>query len=276
MEAVVVVGIIVLIFFAFGGVAGLAYLGIWLIGGTIIAILGFLFKKWRVSRQSPKADASDGLGAPLNDYQPERKQKRMSEKTETVKVGDFGVGIPEGELRDDAYVVLDHGQQYTLVLENNSWHRADAVVEIDGKEVGKFRVNSASSIELERPADDDGHFTFYEIESEEANSIGLKANQELGLIRVEFRPERFRDSLAHAGGLTDSIARAGDLVPVGTAGGTGLSGHSDQNFVTVSALEFDPDEVVVIHVRLAGRVRKDAPRPLVGRSRSNPVPPTLA
>jgi hypothetical protein len=55
-----------------------------------------------------------------------------------------------------------------------------------------------------------------------------------------------------------------------SAGATGLSGHSDQKFVDVAELDYDPNETVTITLRL---VAADAgPRPLTATPRANPVP----
>jgi len=55
------------------------------------------------------------------------------------------------------------------------------------------------------------------------------------------------------------------------AGGTGLSGYSDQEFTTVAALDYSPQEFVTINLRLVSVA--DEPRPLFG---STPVPPPVS
>ena len=53
-------------------------------------------------------------------------------------------------------------------------------------------------------------------------------------------------------------------------GGTGVSGHSNQSFVTVADLDKAEDEAVTISIRLVGP--DDSPRPLKAVDRANPVP----
>lgn len=296
-----------------------------------------------------------------------------------IFVSDFGVSIPEATICDDGpYFVLDHGQHYTVDLFNNGKLDADADLFIDGEYLGKFRVNAGSSFRLEHPSKDDGKFTFYLLDSEEGQSIGLKASPSLGLVQVCFQPEHrlvresdrlaveqrkgseFDERLREAKslllrlrrsdgsfppdrevaefietGLTrrfgsvspphsralcagsgimpdddgidqplfagnsrapdpepfSGVLRAGEGIDpepfsglpekspsrdLPAPGGTGLSGKSDQEYVTVEGLIVDFDGEVVISLRLGGRRRDiNRPRPLRGSGGSNPVPPPL-
>ena len=57
------------------------------------------------------------------------------------------------------------------------------------------------------------------------------------------------------------------------AGGTGLSGQSNQKFVTVDAMELDYSQQTVIYLRLVAKKSRSQPRPLT--SFSTPVPPPI-
>jgi len=59
-----------------------------------------------------------------------------------------------------------------------------------------------------------------------------------------------------------------------SAGGTGLSGQSNQSFYNVSHLNYDEQFTTVISVRLVASERRD-PRPLQPVVTSNPVPPPV-
>lgn len=87
------------------------------------------------------------------------------------------------------YVALNEGE-FKLRLINNSESRADAVVAIDGSEVGVWRVNAFSSITIERPANVNRAFNFVSESSNIArrtgNIIGAESN---GLVVVKFKPE---------------------------------------------------------------------------------------
>lgn len=174
-----------------------------------------------------------------------------------MKLKEFAVSIPEGKETQDGYVHLTHATQYTIQLQNDSSDRCDAEVYIDAQRVGIWRVNESSTIRLERPVHDTGRFTFYEVGTSEATKAGVRDGSDTGLIRVLFKPET-RSTILHAAAPT-------------RAGGTGLSGHSEQNFTSVSTLDYDETRFVTINLRLVSSVNE--PRPLFPNS--TPVPPPV-
>jgi len=202
-------------------------------------------------------------------------------------LNNFSVRIPEGTETPGGYVQMRHGKRYTLVIRNNRLVRCDARIEIDGKHVGTWRIPPLQNITLERPAHDDGHFTFYRSGSGEA----LKAGEgdvyvaDRGLIRVTFTPEkvvekkisytmsgewpsssRIRDSGMVSKGITTTSS-----TKEMSAGITGLSGHSSQTFGTAVPITHDLREQTVIHLRLV--CDNSGPRPLTAYS--TPVPPAV-
>lgn len=204
----------------------------------------------------------------------------------------FSVRIPEGREIPGGYVEMEHGAQYALVLRNNGSARCDARVEIDGKHVGTWRIDTCRSVALERPAHDTGRFTFYRLGSPEAVKVGLTdGDPNLGLVKVTFTPERIvrpvytttyytldntkpaleTELLTSAGPSVNTLSGTISYRTVSQAGGTGLSGRSAQEFHTVTALDYDYGQQTVIHLRLVAR--SDEPRPLT--SFSTPVPPPV-
>lgn len=183
----------------------------------------------------------------------------------------FSVNVLGGREVRDGYVEITHGQIYSLRLRNDRSVRCDARVEIDGKDVGTFRLNAHSGFALERPLNDEGHFTAYR-----PGTAGVTSGPDLGLIRVTFTPEKppvhhvYRSSCDIVG--ERAIPQASLTMASAYSGiGTGLSGHSDQQFHSVAALDYDYAQQTVIHLRL---VEADSgPRPLI--SVSNPVPPRI-
>jgi hypothetical protein len=175
-----------------------------------------------------------------------------------MKLEQYEIVIPEGCEAANGYVALAHNTQYTIRLTNHGSRMADVEVFIDGGRVGEWRVNSNSVALLERPVHDTGRFTFYRVGSTEADAIGLKSKPELGLIKAVFKPERDEGML---------LGTPPDL----KEGGTGLSGHSNQTFKTVRALDKNPADYITIHLRLG--VKPDDARPLFPTS--SPVPPPL-
>ena len=179
-----------------------------------------------------------------------------------MRYAGFVVEIHEGREVDAGYVQLPHGAVYSIVLGNEMDRPCDAWITIDGKTVGGWRVPARMNVNIERPVHDTGRFTFYQIGSHEAQLAALADNDSLGLVTVEFRPERKPNptSRSNKQGLR--------------SGGTGLTGHSEQEFVGVEALRYDEHEIVIIHLRLLA-LPSDTPRPLTAAPSSTPIPPRL-
>lgn len=204
---------------------------------------------------------------------------------------------------EHGYVYLQHGDVYRIFLKNHTGENNDVIVEIDGKEVGGWRLYPYQTITLERPADDSGKFTFYEIGSSEAQKVGLGsiARSDLGLVRVTFIPEEPKhhgipavDTTRSYSGTKGLIERGGDFresfspgsrggaggqsvnLNTRSAGGTGLSGRSNQQFGTADPIDRDYDRQVIISLRLVAKP-SDEPRPLraVNATVSNLVPPPV-
>lgn len=200
-----------------------------------------------------------------------------------MRVGDFGVEvIPQGggRVREVAsgHVLARPGQVYHLRLRNFGPLYCVAEVEIDGRRVtaGGLVLSPWSMTELERPIDDaeTGCFTVI-AEGNEAvfGPDGGRDNPDLGLINARFRRE-----LPRADRVTERpvIRMPGpweiDVSPrftspifdrpefsamhtrvtgpaIERAAGTGLTGHSDQQFVPMS-LGMLETEATSIQLRL--------------------------
>lgn len=196
-----------------------------------------------------------------------------------MHLGNFALEIPQGHELDSGYVEMRHNTKYTLKLSNNDKRRCDAEVEVDGKLVGIWRVQSNNYIIIERPSHDDGCFTFYRLDSPESQKANLVENDKLGLVSVLFKPEKpYIAPTVHYStsdsGMRYSTAGSGDIrySTAPSPGGTGLSGRSEQQFRTVAPLDYDQDSFVQIHLRLVCVNDKlHEPRPLTPVS--SPVPP---
>lgn len=258
-----------------------------------------------------------------------------------------------GKGEDSGYVEMKHGETYTIVLKNDHNVRCDATVEVDGKDIGTFRIEAHSNIYIERPSNEQKKFTFYQLGTSEATQSGLNKveKNEMGLIKVTFKPEKIwhvaavaptvvtvepekpqscwvkpqnwvttsttHNTLTRGRGFLKSAAtteeRGWDSYGGSTAdncnymldseticdtpqavttracfreaslneepvraGGTGLSGHSNQRFTTVSGLEYDEERITVVHLRLVPvkEIRVD-PTELKPVVKSTPIPPPL-
>lgn len=223
----------------------------------------------------------------------------------------FSVKI-NGKKEESGYVEMKHGESYTIVLKNDNSEKCDALVEIDGKDIGTFRVNPHSNMYLERPANEAKKFTFYQLGTEEADVSGLNKveKNEMGLIKVTFKPaiKKYRENIytvkysdtwdsstynanptwtmmttsasysnPNLKTKTRNLYRCSvDSSTLPNAGGTGLSGHSDQEFITVQDLEYDEERITTIHLRLIPEkeIRKD-PSELKPVVKSTPIPPPM-
>jgi hypothetical protein len=193
-----------------------------------------------------------------------------------MKLGDYAVQIQGGLERGSGYVEMAHNTKYKLLLSNDSSLNCDAAVEIDGKEVGIWRVYSGKNICIERPVHDTGQFTFYKLDSSEAGKIGLVRNDKLGLISVLFKPEKppapvVEDDCHYFDDFESFDFDDFAVDDSCSAGGTGLSGKSEQKFIDVQRLDYNEAAFVQIHLRLV--CKDDEPRPLTPLSTS--IPPSL-
>ncbi len=117
-----------------------------------------------------------------------------------MRVGNFGLMVPEGEERENGYVRLPHGTPYTVRLSSYFHGPADAVVTIDGRPIGEFRLdprsNEAATATIETPPGDPGRgrLTFYAADTAEGAAAGAASAtpEERGLIRVVFKPGKHR------------------------------------------------------------------------------------
>lgn len=213
-----------------------------------------------------------------------------------MRVGNFSLFIPQGRERDSGHVELDHGKVYEIRLGNHfQGRRCDALVEVDGKRIGEFRINDGQTMTLERGPDDSGRFTFYRSGSSDAQKVGESSiiHENRGLVRVVFKPERYFDREEKTSGAVPTVGesmrstvdcsseeltghrsttRGFSFAPQNAAAGvTGLSGHSGQSFYNVSPLNYDLSYETTITLRL---VCNDGPRELKpqGSRSANPVP----
>lgn len=188
-----------------------------------------------------------------------------------MKVGTFAVKISNGTEGNDGYVKMAHATQYSIELTNLSTIKCDAHVTIDGKFVGLWRIPSGSFIAVDRPVNDNGVFTFYKIDSTESKQVELQRNEFLGLITVVFKPEKKKPMNFSMEDDDFSFSRKSSNGL--SAGGTGLSGESNQRFTSAPIIDYDENNFVTINLRLGAINHALTPRPL--RPAANPVPPSL-
>lgn len=108
----------------------------------------------------------------------------------------YSVKVTPGREVQDGYVLLHHGDVYTLTLRNDRDVRCDAYVRIDGQDVIGVRLDPHTSVTIDGPTDDQGRnigrLTFYRAGTSEFRKIhgdNVPADEQ-GLVSVTFRPEK--------------------------------------------------------------------------------------
>lgn len=206
----------------------------------------------------------------------------------------YALRIPGKREKPYGYVQMEHGEQYRIALSNNTYIRCEAQLFIDGKEIGTWRLGSFDRIILERPPDDRACFTAYLLHSKEGRQVELEDNADLGLIKAVFTPELIEPQprpVAKGGAQTyatlgthweetasgaeyEAVYFASAMPSAAAPMGTGLSGHSDQEFRTVESLKLDYGKAVTLYLRLMNT--RDEPRPLKPTQYSSPYPRRMA
>lgn len=114
---------------------------------------------------------------------------------QTIKSGDFSVAIIADNVNKAyknsyTYISLLHNSEYSLLLKNSSGNRCDAVVSIDGRSVGRFRLKPYGSFNVERPVKINKKFVFLKENSYLAGRAGVnQGNSENCIVSVIFYPE---------------------------------------------------------------------------------------
>lgn len=214
-----------------------------------------------------------------------------------MRLNNFSVRVQGFAEREGGYVPIPHGKQYALAIANHTFGRCDAHVKVDGKHVGTWRLDRQQTISINGPVtgDDRGLFTFYTVDSQEGQAIGLnRGNPELGLITVTFTPELIEtprpiatwtynqtryssgESYNYGGeshSLSSDIPLSMPRSGVSSrAGGTGLSGFNDKDkWRDAEHMQLNYAAQVTINLRLIAE--DGGPRPL--QAASTPIPPPV-
>ena len=89
------------------------------------------------------------------------------------------------------YRGLVDGSTYRVVLVNHLDVEADAVLEIDGRVQGTYRLNPRETFPVERPANTQRSFVFVKENGTLAREAGVVSGEsENGLVKVEFKPRK--------------------------------------------------------------------------------------
>lgn len=210
----------------------------------------------------------------------------------SVKI--IGNGVDFFKKNDFNYFAVPHKGEYKIKLTNQRETKADAVVTVDGEEVGTWRVNPYSSITLERPANINRKFIFVAENSKIGRSTGVTPNSyNNGIISVIFKPAKkhFRSFWGNMRGAmeneiqfdcdTDSIYKNCSYSKQQSAnqtfesGATILGDKTSQHFGSADHIyDFDKENFTTINLRLVIAKRKKY-IPLKSINRSTSMPPRI-
>jgi hypothetical protein len=83
------------------------------------------------------------------------------------------------------YVPIHHLEEYKIKLYNNKSVKCDATINIDGEDIGTWRINSFQPITIERPSDVERKFTYADEKSTEAKKSGMgQGNRDNGNLKI--------------------------------------------------------------------------------------------
>jgi hypothetical protein len=160
---------------------------------------------------------------------------------------------------------LDHGTEYKICIVNHDPKlKASASVMVDGKSVGKFRINENNKITIDRPIHTARKLTFYSVDSKEGDMANLSTdNIHLGDIVINVRMEKprqrevsFTESFDTVYGYDGVDGGAyhrsvkfkncgGSGLVSNCTGGTGLGGRSNQRFVDAPDIDLQSDPIII-------------------------------
>lgn len=128
---------------------------------------------------------------------------------------------------------LNHGQEYKVgIFNHDTKRRINAIVVIDDKDVGEFRVNTESSIIIDRPVTCSRKFTYLAVNSAEGKITKLYKHHPSIVVYI------YREYILDID--TDGA----------DTGGTGLGETSFQTFKPAVHVQTERDAYVILHARM--------------------------
>lgn len=173
-----------------------------------------------------------------------------------MRFEDYEVTIPQA-VEDHGYSILKDRQEYSIKITNYGRVRCNAKIQLDGKDIGTFRLEAGQSSNLEHPVQYQNRFVFCVEGTLKARiaGIGDVPPALLGLLKVTFLPEKIE---------------SGNVL----AGVTGKGSISNQIYGVAEPINVDEDRAATIYLRLVGVTPKsyNPPRP---RPRETTMPPPI-
>jgi len=194
-----------------------------------------------------------------------------------MRLGNFTLQIVGGRELGNGQVELSHGQTYKIRMRNHFPRRADCELTVDGEQVGCFRLSAHQTMTIDRPADKARLLTFFKLGTAEAAQGGIVDDENVGLVTAVFYPEIERQPIYRGELVSKGIPMASAASgPSLSAGGTALTGRSNQQFTNVGGIVRDYAHRTTIHLRLVCRDDVPAIEPLGSKvAMSTAVPPRV-
>jgi hypothetical protein len=186
------------------------------------------------------------------------------------------------------YFAIPDKSEYKIKMGNNGNTRADAFVYVDGEYIGTWRINTYSTIIIERPANINKKFVLLKEGSSYASKYGIVTGDTMnGLIKVVFKPEKntmlFTNSWDRS---TDRIylkncnTSANDnnqtMAYNYSSGGTVLGNTSSQIFDNTSPLtNIDTNNITTIYTRLVVKDNYNVQDKYMSLKNINNLPPPI-
>jgi hypothetical protein len=167
---------------------------------------------------------------------------------------DYSFRIHGGNHKHNRYVEMKHGQQYSVLMHNNTNISCRATLKIDGEHMGNFYISPNESINIDRPVHSAKVFTFYRTDriNPTPHRTGIiPGNPINGLVEVTFVPSKIYKYSSFNTPMSIPLSNDG-LLGCYSEGGTALSGHSHQRFVDAGDMDLNFSRQVTLSYRLVG------------------------
>lgn len=197
----------------------------------------------------------------INNLFPAPKNKLFNNYYPIYNTNQYSVHISGGNHKSNRYVEMKHGQQYSVVMTNNTLTRCQASLTIDGHHIRDFLINGHTTINIDRPVHSHKRFTFYRTDTGFPSSFQtgiIPGNHNNGVVEVSFTPEKgkidvykyHRTAMNSSSIFEDSCMESNSSY---SEGGTALSGHSHQHFDYVNPLNLDYNRQITLSYRLVAK-----------------------
>jgi hypothetical protein len=189
-----------------------------------------------------------------------KKKEKSNLRMDCLQKSWFFVNLIDSEEKfiplENGNFFLEHGTEYKIIVGNNNKNcRANATIFVDGKNIGSFRIEKNSKIEIERPSENSKKrkFTFFSKKSREGKLGKLNKCSKLGHLKVKIQYEDIYKeffSIANDDGTFDVCDfNPSRIQSDSEIGGTALGKSSKQTFTNAEYMK-TIDEIIELKARM--------------------------